>query len=79
MLGSFKAPGSTRKKPMLFARCLLALSLFSLAACDPTGSPGGSNAPAAEVVAGLAPPPGRTSAERQARKDYYRGPRGDEF
>ena len=25
------------------------------------------------------PPPGRTSSERQARKDYYRGPRGDEF
>lgn len=29
---------------------------------------------------GLAgPPPGRTAEERQARKDYYRGPRGDEF
>jgi hypothetical protein len=32
------------------------------------------------VGAGLAgPPPGRTSAERAARKEYYRGPRGREF
>ena len=25
------------------------------------------------------PPPGRTEAERQARRQYYRGPRGREF
>ena len=28
---------------------------------------------------GAGPPPGRTEAERQARKDYYGGPRGDEW
>jgi hypothetical protein len=28
---------------------------------------------------GAGPAPGRTEAERQARKDYYQGPRGDEF
>ncbi len=28
---------------------------------------------------GAGPAPGRTEAERQARKAYYKGPRGDEF
>lgn len=28
---------------------------------------------------GLPPASGRTDAERQARRDYYSGPRGDEF
>lgn len=64
---------------MIFARVLLALALISLAACEPTASMSVAAAPSANPVGGLAPPPGRTSAERQARKDYYRGPRGNEF
>lgn len=27
----------------------------------------------------VAPPPGRSSAQRSARRDYYGGPRGQEF
>lgn len=64
-----------------------------LAACDPyaTGSTGvrvsGSAAVgvstggsvASERYGGSGPPPGRTPAEREARKTYYQGPRGEEF
>jgi len=64
---------------MNFPRYFLILALFSLAACEPSGGAAVSTSPSTGVVAGLAPPPGQTSAERQTRKDYYRGPRGDEF
>lgn len=58
-----------------------------LAACLPVDraaqvTPG---APAADPALGQGdfvaapPPPGRTPAERSARSDYYRGPRGQEF
>ncbi len=63
----------------------LALSgsaLFSLAACEPTGTSHVSappSDPSNYVVGGLAPPAGRTATARQARRDYYQGPRGDEF
>lgn len=59
--------------------CVTAL----LSACLPVG-PGGP-VPAADPALGQGefvaapPPPGRTPEERAARKDYYRGPRAQEF
>ncbi len=34
---------------------------------------------ATDPPGGVGPPPGRTAAERQARKTYYGGPRGEEW
>lgn len=51
-----------------------------LAACQPTTSSSvsvGFSSPVFSV--GTAPPPGRTEAERAARRKYYQGPRGDEW
>jgi hypothetical protein len=64
---------------MRFSLYLSVWALIGLTACEPTTGPTTRAAPSAQVTAGLAPPSGRTSAERQARKNYYRGPRGDEF
>lgn len=69
---------------MSVSRCFLFFALsgaiLGLVACDSTGTPSvAPGAHSAYVTGGLAPPPGRTSAERQARKAYYRGPRGSEF
>jgi hypothetical protein len=64
---------------MTFTRFLIALVVIGLTACDPTGIPSFSTPAPIEIHSGLGPPPGRTADERQARKDYYRGPRGDEF
>lgn len=64
---------------MTFTRYLMALAMLGLAACEPSGGASFASAPSADLVGGLAPPRGQTSAERQARKEYYRGPRGDEF
>lgn len=70
-------------------RLLLCLALFA-AACGPvtstdvrvsgSGAVGvSSGGTSVSYFGGGGPPPGRTAAERQARKDYYRGPRGQEF
>ncbi len=71
---------------------VLGLALLVLAGCEPGG--GGANVTVGGTVAvgvssgsgtsvsyrgGVGPPPGRTPTERQARRDYYRGPRGDHF
>jgi hypothetical protein len=66
---------------MTVSKYLMAVALVSLAACTPTGGGGGgTSAPtAASLPGGLAPSPGRTAAERQSSKNYYRGPRGSEF
>lgn len=72
---------------------ILPTAFLALAACGSTGGTGpdirvsGSAAVGASTGGvsghggpiGSGPPPGRTASERQARKDYYRGPRGDEF
>lgn len=52
--------------------------LGALSACAPMEDV--APAPdAAQATAGLAPPPGRTPAERAEARAYYRGPRGEEF
>jgi hypothetical protein len=55
--------------------------LAVLAACGPMtgGGTGGEVPHAAAAPAGLAPPPGRTPAERAEARAHYRGPRGEEF
>ncbi|MEX0284376.1 MAG: hypothetical protein AB3N23_07165 [Paracoccaceae bacterium] len=72
--------------PRLF--WFLPAATLSLAACDPitgtdirvggSGSVGISTSASYGYTSGFGggPPPGRTEAERQARKAYYRGPRG---
>ena len=77
---------------MQLPKCAAALLVLGLAAC--TAGSGGSVSVSGDGAVGISassgatvqasgglggPPPGRTSAERQARKDYYRGPRGQEF
>lgn len=57
----------------------LSLALMGLTACVPGATQGYSSAPPNGLTAGQAPASGRTNAERQMRKDYYRGPRGNEF
>jgi hypothetical protein len=65
---------------MTLFKYLTGLALVSIAACTPTGgTPIAGEPSSSNVVGGLAPPPGQTEAERQASKDYYRGPRGNEF
>ena len=64
---------------MTFSRYLTVVALISLAACEPSVGTPVSTSPSANVVGGLGPPSGRTETERQTRKDYYRGPRGDDF
>lgn len=78
---------------MTFAKWGFAVALLPLAACDP-GTPTATDIRVSGNVAvgmsvgdgyvtvgrgGNGPPPGRTAAEREARRDYYRGPRGHEF
>lgn len=59
---------------------LLVGALVAVSACQPTVSGSVSVGATSPVFSsGSPPPPGRTDAERQARRDYYRGPRGDEF
>lgn len=67
--------------------------LMALAACEPGYSAADNGVRVGGSVAvgvstggeygadrfGTGPAPGRTAQERQARKDYYRGPRGDRF
>jgi len=62
---------------MTFSQFILALALTGLTGCMETGGTSSSSAPPAVTGGNLAPPPGRTEAERQARKDAFRGPRGD--
>lgn len=68
---------------------ILAVALAVLAGCEGTGtrvSVGGSAAVGVSTGQGYpvwrgpgGPPPGRTEAERRARREYYQGPRGLEF
>ncbi|MFT7596707.1 MAG: hypothetical protein ACI8R4_004046 [Paracoccaceae bacterium] len=59
---------------------VLPIALLGLAGCVPTTQASYTSAPPEiGVRGGIGPPSGRTGAEREARKDYYRGPRGDEF
>lgn len=70
---------------------LVLAATLTLAGCDGTGTSSvrvSGNAAVGvstgdsyygEGYGGSGPPPGRTAAERQARKDYYRGPRGLEW
>lgn len=60
---------------------ILVVMMALTGACVPENGGSGSTAPPPEFGprGGLAPPPGRTEAERQARRSYYQGPRGDEF
>lgn len=76
---------------MTFAKLVFPVALLGLAACQPVsntnvsvsgdGVVGISTGTSASYATGAigGPPPGRTSSERTARKEYYRGPRGDEF
>lgn len=65
---------------MTFLRYFLPLALLGLAGCVPTSNASYNSAPPEfGARGGVGPAPGQTDAERQARKDYYRGPRGDEF
>jgi len=67
---------------MKFVRLISVIATVALTGCLETPNNGSHAGGAHYVVPGGAqggPPPGRTEAERQARKDYYRGPRGDEF
>lgn len=58
----------------------LLVCAVALAACQPTTSSSVSVGFSSPVFAvGNAPPPGRTEAERSARRKYYQGPRGDEW
>ncbi len=59
----------------------LVAGLTGLAACEPTGyTANPSTAPTTmELPGGLPPSAGRTESEREARREYYAGPRGDEF
>lgn len=61
---------------------ILPVALLGLAGCVPTTQASYTSTPPefgarGGIIGG--PPSGRTESERQARKDYYRGPRGDEF
>ncbi len=65
---------------MIFFRLILVIATVALTGCLETPNTGGSSGGPPNIAAGGLPPaPGRTDAERQARRDYYRGPRGDEF
>lgn len=65
---------------MIFVRLIFVLGTLALTGCLGTPNTDSSSAGTYNVaVGGAPPPPGRTDAERQARRDYYRGPRGDEF
>ncbi|GAA6193891.1 hypothetical protein NBRC116597_38120 [Phaeobacter sp. NW0010-22] len=57
---------------------LVACAALVLTACQPSVS-GNASFGISTSAGSLPPPPGRTAAERRASKDYYRGPRGDEF
>lgn len=65
--------------PALLSAPIAALALTGLTACIPTGTTSYNSAPPPGMSMGVAPPPGRTESERQMRKAYYRGPRGNEF
>ena len=68
------------------------IALLSLAACQPGGTGGAIDISGHAAIGassgsyqnyghstGSGPPPGRTVTERQARKDYYRGGRAQDF
>ncbi|TDK41247.1 hypothetical protein [Antarcticimicrobium luteum] len=65
---------------------ILAIGLtVGLAACTPPGGPAPEPAHAPDpalgqgAFVGAPPAPGRTAAERAARRTYFSGPRGHEF
>jgi len=69
-----------------FMVVLLPVLSWAVAACEADidfRNPGGTKVKSTTSIfgppGGVAPPPGRTPEERAARRDYYRGPRGDEF
>lgn len=68
---------------MIIRLATLLTAVTFLAACEDSGFSGSASAPAAQSAAPyqstVAPPPGRTEAEREARRDFYRGPRYDVF
>jgi hypothetical protein len=73
---------------MKIAKLVLPAVLVLVAGCTANGGASLSGSGAIGVTTdgfyaqghgGSGPPPGRTQAEREQRKDYYRGPRGDEF
>lgn len=76
---------------MRFGTIVGLMSIVALAACEGGGgavSFGGNAAVGVSSggsydtdvnVGGAGPAPGRTQAARQERKDYYRGPRGNDF
>jgi hypothetical protein len=57
---------------------MIALSGCTAASTVAAPSYTGASAPSGSW-GGAGPPPGRTASERAARKEYYRGPRADEF
>jgi len=65
----------------VFRIILLPIVLLGLVGCVPTTQTSYTNTPPEYGAGGGigGPPPGRTGAERHARKEYYRSPRGDEF
>lgn len=73
--------------PGLLRRIGPLLLLWALSACESSidfKSPKGiqvnnPQTPVSGPPGGVGPPPGRTPAERQARKTYYGGPRGEEW
>jgi len=73
--------------PGLFRVIGAAIVIGGLSACQSQidfKSPQGTQiyapkTPVAGPPGGVGPPPGRTAAERQARKTYYGGPRGEEW
>ena len=66
---------------MTFLRYFLPFALLGLAGCVPTTQASYTPPPPDFAIGGArgGPPPGRTDAEREARRNYFRGPRGDEF
>lgn len=75
---------------MKLTRWMVAIMVLAVAGCDGTGtstnvSVSGSGAVgistgisgAKGYYGGAGLPPGRTPSERAARREYYRGPRGD--
>jgi hypothetical protein len=78
--------GSLMRAMKTLVCLIIPVVAIGLTGCEPTAgiqtsasAQTSSSASDFGPVGGIAPPPGRTDAERRARRDYMRGPRGNEF